>query len=45
MIAPETLTQVAVQIGQILFSHGLRRLILVSAHGGNQPALRARLIG
>jgi creatinine amidohydrolase len=40
-IAHETLTQVAVQIGQSLFSHGFRRLILVSTHGGNQPALQA----
>ena len=40
-IAHETLTQVAVQVGQSLFSHGFRRLILVSTHGGNQLALRA----
>lgn len=39
-ITHETLTQVAVQVGQSLFSHGFRRVILVPTHGGNQLALR-----
>jgi creatinine amidohydrolase len=40
-IADDTLQDVAFEIGHSLFIHGFRRLILVSTHGGNQPALRA----
>src|SRR3954468_12132150 len=40
-IADETLREVAFQIGQSLITHGFRRIILVSTHGANQPALEA----
>lgn len=40
-IADDTLRETAIEIGQSLFSHGFRCVILVSTHGGNQPALQA----
>jgi creatinine amidohydrolase len=40
-LRPETLTDLAVEIGESLATHGFRVIVLVSTHGGNAAALRA----
>lgn len=40
-LAPETLTRLAVEHTRALARHGLTLIVLLSAHGGNQPALDA----
>jgi creatinine amidohydrolase len=36
-----TLTEVAIELAESLVHHGLRRIVLVSTHGGNRAALDA----
>lgn len=38
-LAPETLISVVYDIGGSLFTHGVKKLIIVNGHGGNTPAL------
>ena len=40
-LAPETLTRLAIEHARALARHGLTLIVLLSAHGGNQPALDA----
>jgi creatinine amidohydrolase len=39
-LSSATLTDLAVQIGESLARHGFQRIVLVSTHGGNAPALK-----
>jgi CubicO group peptidase (beta-lactamase class C family) len=38
-LGPETLTRLAIEHARALARHGFTLIVLLSAHGGNQPAL------
>ena len=40
-LGPETLTRLAIEHARALARHGFTLIVLLSAHGGNQPALDA----
>ena len=44
-LGPETLARLAIGHARALARHGFTRIVLLSAHGGNQPALDAAVAG
>ncbi len=39
-ISPETLSRMVYEVGMSMARHGIKKLVVVNAHGGNVPALR-----
>lgn len=39
-LSPQSLEQIVYEIGESLFMHGIRKLLIINGHGGNVPALK-----